>query len=149
MVARNATSAVPAPASARPIMESTAARRHRCCPARAGFSLVECVVAAVLLSIAVLSVATGGAAALRMLATFEREQGALVAGAAVLDSLAQRPAAGAGTIHRPPFRIAWDAVDTAGGLVRVRVAVQPIGSGADTILSLGVLTLPPLPWWLP
>jgi Tfp pilus assembly protein PilV len=61
--------------------------------ARAGFSLVETVVAAVLLSVAVLSVAAGGAAALRAIAGAERQHGALTAGAAVLDSLAQRPAA--------------------------------------------------------
>jgi hypothetical protein len=121
-------------------MASTAASR-----ARDGFSLVECVVAAVLLSVAVLSVGAGGAAALRMLARLEREQGALVAGMAVLDSLAQRPAPGAGTLERAPFRIDWDAVDTAEALVRVRVIVRAGGAARDSILSLGVLALHPLP----
>jgi hypothetical protein len=110
---------------------------------RAGFSLVETAVAAVLLSVAVLSVAAGGAAALRILAAAEREQGALVAGAAVLDSLAQAPAAGAGTVERPPFRIDWDGADTA-EVVRIRVVVRLHAPPHDSILALALLAIPPL-----
>ena len=109
--------------------------------ARAGFSLVETVVAAVLLSVAVLSVAAGGAAALRAIAGAERQHGALTAGAAVLDSLAQRPAAGAGRIHRPPFAIDWSATDTA-ALTHIRVTVRAAVPPHDSILALSVLAAP-------
>jgi Tfp pilus assembly protein PilV len=108
---------------------------------RAGFSLVETAVAAALLSLAVLSVAAGGAAALRAIATAEREHGALTAGAAILDSLAQRPAAGNGRILRPPFAIDWNAIDSAAA-TRVRVTVRAVHPPHDSILSLSVLATP-------
>ena len=109
---------------------------------RDGFSLVETVVAATLLSIAVLSVATGGAAALRAIATAEREHGALIAARSVIDSLARHPAAGTGTIPRPPFTIDWTATDTA-SLTRIDVTARIIAPPYDSILSLSVLAAPP------
>lgn len=108
---------------------------------RAGFSLVETVVAAVLLSVAALSVAGGGAAALRAIAAAERQHGALTAGTAVLDSLAQRPAAGTGSVARPPFVIDWAASDTA-ALTHIRVTVRTAVPPHDSILTLSMLCTP-------
>jgi Tfp pilus assembly protein PilV len=110
--------------------------------ARAGFSLVETVVAAVLLSIAVLSVAAGGAAALRAIASAEREHGALIAATAAIDSLAMRAAAGSGRILRPPFIIDWTATDSA-SLTYVRVIARSAAPPHDSILALELISARP------
>lgn len=109
---------------------------------RGGFSLVETVVAAVLLSIAVVSIAAGGAAALRAIAAAEREHGALIAATSVIDSLARHPAAGSGTVIRPPFALDWIAVDSA-AVTHIRVTARTAAPPHDSILSLDVLSAPP------
>jgi Tfp pilus assembly protein PilV len=111
---------------------------------RPGFSLIEVIVAAVLLSVAILSVAAGGAAALRTMARAERELVALVAGSAVLDSLAHRPAVGNGLAARGDYAVHWSAIDTA-GLVRIVVSVRDPADPAVTLVELAVLAAEPPP----
>jgi Tfp pilus assembly protein PilV len=112
---------------------------------RGGFSLVETVVAAVLLSVAVLSAATGGAAALRALAAAEREHGALTAAAAILDSLTSASATGAGRIIRPPFAIDWMATTDTASLTHFQVTARTAASPHDSILTLFMITSPAPP----
>lgn len=92
----------------------------------AGFSLVECIVAMLLLSVGVLALAGTSLAGMHSLERAERNQLAALHAATVLDSLIllERPAAG--SQQRGPFRIDWRVLPVATGS-RIDLAVHDHG----------------------
>lgn len=93
---------------------------------RAGFSLVECIVAMMLLAIGVLALAGASVTAARSLESAERVQLAALHAAAVLDSLVllERPAPG--SQRRGGFRIDWRITSVPVG-ARIDLAVHDAG----------------------
>ena len=92
-----------------------------------GFSLVECIVAMLLLSIGVLGLAGAGVTAMRALRGADRAYVAALHAAAVLDSLVllERPAPG--TQQRDGLRIDWHVSAVQFG-VRIDIAVRDGGA---------------------
>ena len=80
---------------------------------RSGFTLIEVVVALLLLEVAVLAAAGTLQVASRTLGEAERVERAVVEASGILDSLAGAPGAGAGSRTLPFGGVTW-AVDSAG-----------------------------------
>lgn len=93
---------------------------------RAGFSLVEVVVAVVLLAIAALGVASSATFVARLAATARALALATRSTAQVVDSLRARPCAslGAGTTGTPAGTVRW-SIATAPGTRRLRADLTP------------------------
>ncbi len=105
---------------------------HRIEPARqrrAGFSLVEVVVAIVLLAIAALGVASSATFVARLAATARALALATRSTAQVVDSLRSRPCAslGAGSSGTPAGTVRW-SIATAPGTRRLRADLTPNSS---------------------
>jgi type II secretory pathway pseudopilin PulG len=110
---------------------------------RAGFSLIELIVAFALLAVAVFSLGASSAASSAWLRQAEAESGAVLLAGALLDSLAASTAAGAGSVDAGRYHAEWSALDSA-GLVRLRVDVTwSNGTRADSLTFATHAGLPP------
>lgn len=91
---------------------------------RAGFGLVELIVALTILAVGVLGLAAAAVAAHRAFMTADALERAAGAAAVVLDSLLQQRAIGAGerTLHDATVR--WTAVAGARGMTTIDVIVS-------------------------
>jgi len=107
---------------------------------RAGFTLVETLIALVLLGFAALAAASAQAWAARMVATAEAREAGVVAAELVLDSLAALPRPGAGFRIEGTVRLDWTVVPgRAGREVRLRVR----GGDAAGDAWFGAVVAPP------
>ncbi len=77
-----------------------------------GFSLVEVIVAMVLLSIALLAVAGSGMLAAEMLRRAEAADDMTETAMTLLDSLVMSERAGSGVVKRPDYLLEWSAADS-------------------------------------
>lgn len=104
---------------------------------RGGFTLVETLVAVVILAVGVLGATGTGVVAMRLLSRAEARQDAATAAAMLLDSLAllDDPGSGRATLGR--FEASWS---TAGGEIEVRL--HPAGdSTADPSVFRGAVAV--------
>ncbi len=110
--------------------------------ARRGLTLIELLIALVLLGCAALAAASAEAWAARMTALAEAREAATTAAELVLDSLAALPHPGPGARSERGLRLEWVVVPAVGGTeVRLRVStVTPAGEA-----WYGVLATPPPP----
>ncbi len=107
---------------------------------RAGFTLVETLIALLLLGCAALAAASAEAWAARMTALAEAREGGAAAAELVLDSLAAVPSPGPGSRREGGLRLDWVVVPGPGGAeVRLRVTtVHPAGEA-----WFGAIAAPP------
>lgn len=96
---------------------------------RAGFSLVEVIVAMVLLSVGMLAIAGSGVLAAQLLREAEAQEEMMTRATSVLDSLVIERG-GAGRYQTARYRLEWSAADSI-----VRVRVTPIGAQAFELLA--------------
>lgn len=94
---------------------------------RTGFSLVEVIVAMVLLSIGMLGIAGTGLLAAHMMRAADTHEAMMVRASSVMDSLVANDVVGAGITPDARFRLEWMASHES---VRVR-ATLPDGSHFD------------------
>ena len=88
---------------------------------RAGFSLVEVIVALTLLSVGILGVAAGGILATRLLRAAELQETVTNDARALLDSLLEYNVIGAGSDSSSRYRVDWTAGrDTVAVMVNTR-----------------------------
>ncbi len=103
---------------------------------RRGFTIVEVLVAVMVLAVGILGLVTTAGLVTRMIAQGQRYTRASTLASERFEILrAQRcPAVGTGTETRGAYTIAWSVADTAGGRARViRVSVtSPTGRGTRT-----------------
>ena len=90
---------------------------------RAGFSLIECIIAMLLLSIGVLGLAGAGVTGMRALTDADRTHIAALHAAAVLDSLVLLDRPVPGTQQRDGLRIDWQISSGQFGS-RIDIAVR-------------------------
>jgi prepilin-type N-terminal cleavage/methylation domain-containing protein len=81
------------------------------CSVRAGFTLVEAVVALTLLAVGLLGAAATQSLAARLLREAEARAGAVVLAGSVLDSLLSVPAPVGGEREEARYRVRWTAED--------------------------------------
>ena len=91
---------------------------------KAGFSLVEVIVAMTLLSIGLLGISAAGLLSARLLADAQLRETAINRAVGVLDSLIINDLHGGDVVQIAPYRIDWQASDSA---ITVRVLL-PDGS---------------------
>lgn len=111
---------------------------------RRGFTLVEVVVALVVLGAGVLGVVGGALLAARALREAEAVEGAVELAGSVLDSLVQLPAVGAGERDVGRYRASWAPREGRGGAAVIELVVEYDGGAARRRLVFGVWHLPPL-----
>ncbi len=110
---------------------------------RGGFTLVEALLAVVLVAFIAVALASGEAWAGRQLAAAEAQEAAAAAAELVLDSLAQAPNPTSGATVVGGLALQW-TVQPAGGGARVRLRVRdPAGRQPDE--EYGALLAPPPP----
>jgi prepilin-type N-terminal cleavage/methylation domain-containing protein len=105
----------------------------------AGFGLVEVIVAMTLLSICVMSVASGAAFSTAVLRRAEEMEGASRAAESVLDSVKRGMAAGRGAVDRDNYHVRWEQ-----DRVALSVAVSLRSDSAHVIFTIGALSTPAL-----
>ena len=93
---------------------------------RAGFTLLEALVALVLVGFIAVALSSGEAWVGRQLTVAEAREGAATAAELVLDSLAQTPNPASGAVDVSGFTVQW-TVEGAGGGARVRLRVSDPG----------------------
>jgi Tfp pilus assembly protein PilV len=101
---------------------------------RDGLTLVECVLALLVLGAGVLAVLAAAINGVRAMRTAEVEQTAAVLAASVLDSLASLQSPSGGSAVRGAMRLDWTVLD-ASGTTRIQLFVS--GPNATPVLVAG------------
>lgn len=94
--------------------------------ARRGFTLVEAVLAVLLLGLAVLTAASADAWTARLLAGAEEREDAAAAATAVLDSIVAAGVPAAGAVNRDGLRLVW-TVQRADDVATIRLRATAPG----------------------
>lgn len=110
---------------------------------RSGFTLVEVIVAIVVLGVGVLGVAATASLAARVLRQAEADEGAATAAAALLDSLLSRGVPAAGERVDGPYRLRWTTTASDTAAAEVRLTVEYRAAGTPRRLLLHALAVPP------
>jgi hypothetical protein len=113
-------------------------------PAAGGFSLVEALVAFVLLGLGAVAEGSAGVWSARMLARAEAEEGAATEAEAVLDSLARLPSVTAGRAAAGRLGLEW-WVERVGSASEVRLRVCGPDLARDEWFAARFASLPAAP----
>ena len=101
---------------------------------RAGFGLVEVIVAMTLLAIGIVSVGAGAAFSTRVLRTAENEEDAVRIAESILDSLMSVPQATSGSAVSGRFLARWES-----GGSEFTVTITPLDGAAASFSAVSVL----------
>jgi prepilin-type N-terminal cleavage/methylation domain-containing protein len=107
-----------------------------------GFTVLEVLIAILLLSVGILGLTDSAALTTRMIASARRHAHAVALGRSTVERLrsGECPAEGAGEASRGPYMVRWTVSPVAGGLARRAMAVVEIPrvrpARADTVSAV-------------